>query len=164
MRTTRGSRQLTEARRCIERWRRERTSKKEAIPEHVWSAAAAAARADGIWSTSRALRLEFNRLKAEVVGARGKALTQTRSGPAKSTGRCGVVDGRAEIGEPRGPREPAFVEVVLDPAREADPAGAVGKAVIELMGRQGERMRIEIAGSTAVDVLGLSQTFWSRQP
>ncbi len=56
------------------------------------------------------------------------------------------------------------LEVVLDPAREAHPAGAVGKAVIELMGRQGERMRIEIAGSTAVDVLGLSQTFWRRQP
>ncbi len=163
MRTTRGSRQLTEARRRIERWRRERTSRKEAIPEHVWSAAVAAARADGIWSTSRALRLEFNRLKAQVVGTRGNALTLARSATAKSTGRCGV-DGRAEIGKPRGPREPAFVEVVLDPARESDPAGAVGKAVIELMGRQGERMRIEIAGSTAVDVLGLSQTFWSRQP
>jgi hypothetical protein len=157
MKTTRESWQLREARRRIERWRRERTSRKEAIPEQVWSAAVAAARADGIWSTSRALRLEFNRLKARV-GAKGNALTRARSATAESTGRCGV-GGRAEIH-----REPAFVEVVLDPAREADPAGAVGKAVIELMGRQGERMRIEIAGSTAVDVLGLSQTFWSRQP
>ena len=80
MKTTRESRQLTEARRRIERWRRERTSRKEAIPEHVWSAAVAAARADGIWSTSRALRLEFNRLKAQVVGTRGKALTLARRG------------------------------------------------------------------------------------
>ena len=62
------------------------------------------------------------------------------------------------------PARPKFVEVVLEPAREVGAVGAAGKAVIELMGRHGERMRIEVAGPTAVDVVGLSQTFWSRQP
>lgn len=162
MKTTRRSRQLTEARRCIDRWRRERTSRKELIPEHVWKTAAAAARVDGIWATSQALRLEFNRLKARVEGTTGEALVPTRSAFAESAGRSGV-DGRAAVGKPRVPREPAFVEVVLDPGSKTEAAIAVGKAVIELMGRQGERMRIEITSPTAVDVLGLSQAFWSRQ-
>lgn len=168
MKTTRqgqGSRQLVEALRCVDRWRRERASKKEAIPDHVWSAAAAAARVDGVWVTSRALRLEFNRLKKRVVGTTSEAITEASAASAESTGRSGGrVRRRVAVGRQLVPRAPKFVEVVLDPAREADVAGAAGKTVIELMGRQGERMRIEVAGPTAVDVLGLSQTFWSRQP
>jgi hypothetical protein len=158
---TRKSQELTEARRCIDRWRRERTSRKETIPDHVWAAAAAAARVDGIWSTSQALRLEFNRLKARVVGTTGKALVATRRVVGESGGRA-AVDVRGAVGKAEARRKPAFVEVVLDPVREAA-SGGVGKTVVELMGRQGERMRIEIAGPTAVDVLGLSQTFWSQQ-
>ena len=81
-----GSRQLGEALRCIDRWRRERASKKEAIPDDVWNAAADAARVDGVWVTSRALRLEFNRLKARVAGATsGRAVTQAIAASAEST-------------------------------------------------------------------------------
>lgn len=150
---------MTAARRCIERWRRERSSRKETIPDRVWAAAAAAAGVDGIWATSRELRLEFNRLKARVQGTTGNALIPTHSARAERAGSGGVA-----VGKPRGPRKARFVEVVVDPACAADRAGAGGKAVIDLVGRQGERMRIEIAGQTAMDVVALSQTFWGRQP
>jgi hypothetical protein len=36
-----------------------------------------------------------------------------------------------------------------------------GKTVVELVGRGGEQMRIEVTGP--VDLLGLSQAFWSRR-
>src|SRR3990172_1058721 len=81
-----GSRQLGEALRRIDRWRRERDSKKEAIPDDVWNAAAEAPRVDGVWVTSRALRLEFNRLKARVAGAAsGRAVTQAIAASPEST-------------------------------------------------------------------------------
>lgn len=38
------------------------------------------------------------------------------------------------------------------------------RTVVELLGRDGERMRIEVTGPSAVDIAGLSRTFWSRQP
>jgi hypothetical protein len=178
MKTTRqghGSRQLVRAVRCIERWRGERVSRKETIPDYVWSAAAEAARVDGVWVASRALRLEFNRLKERVFGA--------RTGPAvRATVPASARTRRARRRRPLEtkqlvPRSAGFVEVVVDPVRELGASGAAvpgvgstwrpgatGSAVIELMGRNGERMRIEVACPTAVDLLGLSQAFWSRQP
>lgn len=154
MKTTmqvRASEQLIEARRCVDRWRRERTSRKETIPDHVWGAAAEAARVDGVWATSRALRLEFNRLKERVLA--------TTSGKAIAGGRrAGAVERRLA---PKAAAAATFVEVALEPRPET---GAAGKAVIELTGRHGDRLRIEVAGPTVVDVVGLSQTFWSQRP
>ena len=158
------SRQLGEALRCIDRWRRERASKREAIPEDVWNAAVDAAHIDGIWVTSHALRLEFNQLKARMAGATsGRAATQAIAPSVGSTApAAGSVRHSAVVG--KGLRKPKFVEVMLDAVRDAGAVGAASTAVIELMGRRGERMRIEVAGSNTVDVLGLSQAFWSSQP
>jgi hypothetical protein len=157
---------LVEALRCVDGWRRGRASRKEAIPDHVWSAAEAAARVDGVWATSRALGLEFNRLKERVVGTRrGPVITRAIAARGIPRARAtGAVRRRAAVGKRLVPAKPKFVEVVLEPAREAGAAGAAGKTVIELMGRRGERMRIEVAGPATVDVVGLSQTFWSLQP
>ena len=38
-----------------------------------------------------------------------------------------------------------------------------GRTVIELVGRHGDRMRVDVTGASAVDVVGLTQSFWSRQ-
>jgi len=155
--------QLGEALGCIDRWRRERASKKETIPDDVWKAAVEAARVDGVWVTSQALRLEFNQLKARMAGATsGRAVTQAIAACAESTApAAGSVRHGAVVGKGLAPRKPKFVEVMLG---DAGAVGAPGTAVIELMGRHGERMRIEVAGSSTVDVLGLSQAFWSSQP
>ena len=47
-------------------------------------------------------------------------------------------------------------------ALEMGQLGGAGRTVIDLVGRQGERMRVEVAGG--VDLSGLVQAFWSRQP
>jgi hypothetical protein len=52
----------------------------------------------------------------------------------------------------------AFVEV------EMGPLGSSGKTIVELVGRRGSRLRIDVTGASGVDVVGLAQAFWSREP
>ena len=51
----------------------------------------------------------------------------------------------------------AFVELGMDGLSGG------GKAVVELASRHGDRMRIEVTGAR-IDVAGVAQMFWSRQP
>ena len=67
----------------FERWRSSHKGRKP-IPESLWTAAAEVAREHGIFRTSKALRLEFNKLKRRVQSAGRRA----------------------------GPTTPAFVELV----------------------------------------------------
>jgi hypothetical protein len=39
-----------------------------------------------------------------------------------------------------------------------------GKTVVELVGRGGGRMRIDVTGKSTVDIVSLTQAFWSREP
>jgi hypothetical protein len=55
-----------------------------------------------------------------------------------------------------GSPESAFVELEMGPL-------GTGQAVVELVGRGGEQMRIHITGPSPVDLVGLSQAFWSRR-
>jgi len=50
----------------------------------------------------------------------------------------------------------AFVELRMEPV------GAAG-AVIELVSRRGEQMRIHLSGARTTDLVSLAQAFWSRQ-
>jgi transposase-like protein len=54
--------------RRLERWRKKRRGR-EPIPKRLWAAAAAIAREHGINPTSKALHLEFNKLKQFVGSA-----------------------------------------------------------------------------------------------
>jgi hypothetical protein len=56
---------LGEVRRRIESWRRTRRCR-TAMPEELWLAAAAVARVAGVNATSRALRVDYYRLKGRV--------------------------------------------------------------------------------------------------
>jgi len=51
---------------------------------------------------------------------------------------------------------PAFMELDLGQLQGA-------RAVVELTGRDGCGMRVEIVGAAVVDVMALVQTFWCRQ-
>jgi len=55
--------------RQLERWRKIRRGR-EAIPKRLWTAAAAVAREHGINPTSKALHLEFKKLKQYVESGR----------------------------------------------------------------------------------------------
>jgi len=103
------------------------------IPEELWREAVELARAEGVWATARALRFKYERLKARMDGA-----------PPAGGSRPGDGHGR-----------PAFVELGMAELSRG------GTAVVELVSRHGDRMRIEASGAS-LDVAALAQTFWSR--
>ena len=112
------------------------------VPEDLWDAAVEVARVAGVHATSKALRFNYYSLKDRLDRADGAAVTQRKS------------DGDA-----------TFVEVQMlslpSPARR-EPA-ADDKTVIELVGSGGARMRIDVTGTSRVDVVGLAQAFWNRE-
>lgn len=104
------------------------------IPAELWQEAVEVARVEGVWTTARALRFKYERLKARVDSAR---------------------PGAKRLGGGHG--QPAFVELGMAEWSSG------GKAVVELVSRHGDRMRIEANGAS-LDVAAVAQTFWSRQP
>lgn len=130
-RERRVSGQLKEVQRRVERWRERGGGKGRRMPEELWQAAAEVARVEGLYTTSRALRVEYNRLKQRVTSA---AVSSTTSSVSSS-----------------------FVELDMGQL-----CGAC-KTVIEVCGRGGDRMRIEVTGAEAVDIIGLTQTLLSQR-
>jgi hypothetical protein len=118
---------LEETRRRIARWRERRPYRGAAMPAALWAAAIAAARHHGLYTTARALHVDYGSLK--------KRLAATGAGHGPS---------------------PAFIEL---PA--ARPPG-LGPCVIDLEGRRGRRLRIEVTGVTMADLVTLTQVAWGR--
>jgi hypothetical protein len=127
---------LETVRETLAAWRRSHGGRGRPIPAALWSDAADVARTNGIAETARALRVDPSRL-------------------AK------VVEGRTEVA-PRSVVAPAtFVELGglgLGAPREAC------KVVLELVGREGDRVRVEVAGDAGgvEEVVALARAFWSR--
>ena len=121
------SAQLKEVQRRVERWRERGGGKGTQMPEDLWQAAAEVARVEGLYSTSRALRVEYSRLKQRVTST--AAISTTSS----------------------------FVELGMSQLC------GVCKTVIEVCGREGDRMRIEVTGTPTVDIVGLTQTLLSQR-
>ena len=122
------SRQVTRVQRRVERWRKRGGGKGSRMPAELWREATEVARIEGVYAVSRALRIDYNRLKSRVSSEEGTA------GSDKS-----------------------FVEL------EASQICGGCKTVLELVGRAGDRMRLEVAGKPEVDVVGLTQVFLSQQ-
>jgi hypothetical protein len=128
---------LDGARAALERWRRAHGGRGRPIPPALWSDAARVARAHGVEATARALRVNPTKL-ARLVGMAPRG--------------AGITNVAAEAA--------TFVE--LDGLRLGGGRREAG-AVIELVGRDGERMRIEVMGEVrGVDVGALARAFWSR--
>ena len=126
-----GSRELVAARQRVERWRKDHGGRGSRIPDDLWNEAAGLARVAGLWTTARALRLNYERLKARV----------------------GRVDGKEQVAGQQGS---AFVDLGMGQL-------CGSRTVLDMVGRGGERMRIEVTGASTVDVVGLTQTFWGRR-
>jgi hypothetical protein len=125
---------LEAVREALTDWRRRHGGRGRPIPEWLWSEAADVARVSGVAETARALRLDAARL-AKLVG------------------------GRAEMA-PRRTEEPAtFVEV-----SGLDLGDRRRVAMVEFVGREGDRVRVEVVGGAgnAVDLVALARAFWGR--
>jgi hypothetical protein len=126
--------ELGAVRERVEQWRESRKDVGERIPEELWSAAVEVARVEGVYATSKALRFSYTSLKERVNLAQG----QGREGPGAR------LEG------------PTFVEL------GGGPVGS-GKTVIEIVGRSGGRMRMELSGTSGMDMMGLVQAFWRHE-
>lgn len=117
----------------IEKWREHR-QKRSPMPARLWGAAAALAKAHGVYRISRALHLSYDSLKNRVE-------------------RLGGDEGesRAELS--------GFVEVGAMGFLQSAERRSVE---VELLGRGGERMVIRAQGCPEVDVVSMVTGFWSR--
>ena len=128
------SRQLGDVQQRIERWRKRGGGRGARMPEELWQAATNVAGNEGVYAVSSVLRLDHSRLKARVASAEDTSASATNES--------------ADV---------AFVEFGTSQIY----GGC--KTVIELEGRAGDRMRVEIEGKSAVDIAGLAQAFLSQQ-
>jgi hypothetical protein len=133
---------LVELRKRVERWRRTGGGRGSRIPDQLWEEAASVAEEHGVYATSKALRFNYYSLRDRMV--------QTPIRPRKKKDG----PGRDEAG--RG--TPQFVELPMGSL-----CGAGDRAVIELLGERGDRMRIEVGGASQLDVVGLAQAFWRSE-
>ncbi len=127
---------LDTTREALASWRRSYGGRGRPIPAALWSDAADVARASGVAETARALRLDPRKLAKLAEG-------RAESAPRSVVEPAGFVELRGlGLGEPRAPRT-----VVLD-----------------LVGREGDRVRVEVVGGagTAVELVALARAFWSR--
>ncbi len=114
----------------LEEWRGQR-SLGQRIPAELWSAAVQAARRHGLKHVSRALRLDYYRLKR----------------------RTGLG---AEKAEDVGGSEQRFVELARAATEAAEPDGA---CVVELEKGNGVRMRICVRDAATVDWNRMKEAF-----
>ena len=87
------SRELVALQRRIERWRRNDGGRGSRIPEELWNEAARAARVHGAYATARALRFNYDRLKARAAAVEGEQRSGRSAAPA-------FVELRAPFGVP----------------------------------------------------------------
>jgi len=127
---------LDTAREALGSWRRSHGGRGRPIPAALWSDAADVARANGVAETARALRLNPRKL-AKLAEDRAERAPRSVVEPV------GFVElGSLGLGEPGEPRT----------------------VVLELVGREGDRVRVEVVGGagSAVELVALARAFWSR--
>jgi len=109
---------MERARRCLERWRSTRRSRRSPIPAALWATAVAVARQHGLYATSRTLRLDYAVLKKRMHAADDRAgasasptFVELRPWPSP-TSACDCV---IELETPRGGRMRVQVKGVAMP-------------------------------------------------
>lgn len=154
------SEELNGLRQRVEAWREQHGGRGSLVPDELWNGAVEAARVDGVWATAQALHFNYQGLRERVdrakgmEGGRGKAplaLATTADVPEP-----GPVTRRNSGKQVRDSGRSAFI--ALEMGRLSGPRGAV----VDLVNRRGDRMRVEVPDG--LDVLGLADRFWRCAP
>ena len=130
----------------VEHWRKHRDGGRARVPEDLWNSAVEVARVAGVHAASKALRFNYYSLKDRLVLADSAAPRQKKA------------DRGATFVEVQLPAPPAL------PSPTPRVSAAGGQTVVELVGTGGARMRIDVTGTSTVDVVALAQAFWSSEP
>ena len=131
---TKRGKDLEAAREALASWRRTHGGRGRSIPAALWSDAADVAREVGVPEVARALRLDARKLARQVEGETGSA-PRSEVEPADF-----VALGCLELGTAREPR----------------------RTVLELVGHEGDRVRIELGDGGGVDLVAVARAFWGR--
>lgn len=124
---------VEEARAELELWRKEHR-RGSRFPPELWEEAVRLARIHGVSPIARTLRLNYDRLKSQVAGAKKR---------------------RAK--RPRTSSTPTFVEVGVATAPES------AQCVIELENSGGDRLTIRLARTSDLDLATLAKALWPRR-
>ena len=131
---TKRGKDLDAARVALASWRQTHGGRGRPIPPALWSSAADVARGVGVPEVARALRLDARKL-ARLVEGGVASVPRSEVGPADF-----VALGCLELGTPRAAQRP----------------------VLELVGREGDRVRVEVGDGGGVDLVAVARAFWSR--
>ena len=132
---TKQRKDLEAAREALASWRRTHGGRGRPIPPALWSKAADVARGVGVPEVARALRLDAGRLARRVEGG-------AESAPRSEVEPVAFVElGGLALGTPREPR----------------------RTVIELVGHEGDRVRVEVGEGGGVDLVAIARAFWGRR-
>ncbi len=151
-------------------WRESNGGRRTRIPDQLWREAVRVASVVGVWATAKATRFNYEALRDRVnLAGGGRAVGKARAKHGTAAAKRGRVAkargaGRTAIAvlEKRVAAAPDGKAVANFIALEMSQLGGAGRTVIDLVDRNGDRMRVDMAGG--VDVAGLVQSFWSRQP
>ena len=132
---TRRGKGLEAAREALASWRRTHGGRGRPIPPALWSKAADVARGVGVPEVARALRLDAGKLARLVEG-------EMESAPRSGVEAADFVElGSLELGMAREPR----------------------RTVLELVGHEGDRVRVEVGDGGGVDLVSIARAFWGRR-
>jgi hypothetical protein len=153
----------------VAKWREREGGRMSRVPDSLWQEAVVVAGKAGLYTTARAIRFNYARLKKrlENAAANGRkasaavgdvAVVARRKQTSLAVGgnrKLGVDDGKSGIADVAMGSSSRFIAVQMPAAAPAS------RTTIELMGRRGDRMRVEVAGD--IDVIGLAHVFLGRQ-
>ena len=123
-------------RRRIEEWRRTRRGLAW-MPADLWAETVALARSEGAYAVARELQLSYASLRQRLVRATSPSRPRRTSSAAK---------GFVEIG-----------------GGELLGAVATGGSVVELTRGDGAKLVVRLSGAEALDLVALSEAFFSRR-
>jgi hypothetical protein len=156
----------------VVKWREREGGRGSRVPDALWREAVATAGKAGLYATARATRFNYVRLKErrEEVAAKGRKAGTTAGDVAHVARRketaLAVAGNRTEgaklgVGDGRGVADVAAGSSSRFIAVRMPAVPPASRTSIELVGRHGDHLRVEVAGD--IDVIGLAQAFWGRQ-
>ena len=132
----------------VDEWRQHREGGRSPVPEELWAEAVVVAQSEGVYRTSKVLRLGYASLKERLVRAERRC----------ARGEKAIVRAATFVELP-----PLAVSAGGGRAGDARGNGTGGNTVVEMIGTRGARMRIDVTGASTLDIVGLAQAFWSRE-
>jgi hypothetical protein len=132
---TKRGKDLEATREALASWRRTHGGRGRPIPPALWSKAADVARGVGVPEVARALRLDAGKLARLVEGG-------AECAPRRKVELADFVElGGLELGTPR----------------------KAGGTVLELVGHEGDRVRVAVGDGGGVDLVAIARAFWGRR-